>query len=86
MECGAAGVATVRIGAKVTEGQSCYYTDIYSSGLNVGAKNLVGYAGALHFTLDDQGYSIGFFPGSNSTSRHFSLVRYGRTFTCQEIR
>ena len=86
MECGAAGVVTAKLGAQIKGGEPYFYTDIYSSGLNVGAKNLTGQAGASQFTLDDQGYKIEFFPGSNSTSRRFSFVRYGKSYTCQELR
>ena len=86
MQCGSAGVVTAKLGAQITDGEPYFYTDIYSSGLNVGAKNLAGYAGASHFSLDDQGYKIGYFPGSNSTSRHFSFVRYGKSYTCNELR
>jgi len=86
MQCGSAGVVTARLGRQITDGEPYFYTDIYSSGLNVGAKNLAGYAGASHFTLDDQGYKIEYFPGSSSTSRHFSFVRYGKSYTCNELR
>jgi hypothetical protein len=86
MECGAAGVVTAILGAQIKDGEPYFYTDIYSSGLNVGAKKLAGQAGASQFTLDDKGYKIGFFPGSNSTSRHFSFIRYGKSYTCHGIR
>ena len=86
MECGAAGVVTARLGAQIKGGEPEFYTDIYSSGLNVGAKNLAGYAGASHFSLDDRGYKIGYFPGSTSTSEHYSFVRYGKSYACQPIR
>jgi len=85
MKCKAAGIVTVRLGAQISDGEPYLYTDIYSSGLNAGAKKLAGHAGASHFSPDNQGYKIGYFPGSNSTSEHYSFARYGKSYANQPV-
>ena len=86
MQCGAAGVVTARLRSQIADGEPYYYTDIYSSGLNVGAKNLAGYAGAYHFSLDDKGYKIIYMVEHNSGGEQFSFERYGKAYRCQELR
>jgi len=86
MSCGAAGVVTARIKRQITYGDPYYYTDIYSSGLNVGAKNLRGEPGASHFVVNDQGYSFSYFPGSiGSPNQTYSFSRYGTIYNCNPL-
>jgi len=86
MSCGAAGVVTARIGSQISYGDPYYYTDIYSSGLNVGAKNLRGEPGASHFVVNDQGYSFAYFPGSvGAPNQTYGFSRYGKTYKCTPL-
>ena len=87
MSCGEAGVVTARIGSRISYGEGYYYTDIYSSGLNVGANNLRGYPGASHFVVNDQGYSFAYFPGSvGSPNQTYNFSRYGKAYKCNPLR
>jgi len=87
MNCGKAGIVTARIRSQITYGEPEHYTDIYSSGLNVGAKNLRGYPGASHFAVNDQGYSFSYFEGSiGSPNQTYSFSRYGKEYKCNPLR
>lgn len=79
MSCGAAGVVTVSIGSRIPYDEQYHYTNIYSSGLNDGAKNLRGLTGAAIFSVNDEGYSFYYGSGGHSFSR------YGKEYKCYEL-
>ncbi len=78
MRCGSAGVVTAKVKG-FDGGIGPYLTDIYSDGLNVGAKNLKGMTGANHFSVNDQGYVFSYYSGD------FSFSRYGKSYKCSPL-
>jgi hypothetical protein len=85
MESGAAGTVT----AKVHPGNdwSSPRVDIYSAGLNVGAKNLRGQRGASIFVVDDKGYVFAWNePSTGDPQEGYAFHRYGKTYKCTPLR
>lgn len=78
MRCGEAGTVTAKI-KRFDGGTGPYMTDVYSDGLNVGAKNLKGMTGASHFIIEDKGYSYRYFSGD------YTFSRYGKNYKCKPI-
>lgn len=87
MECGAAGIVTAKVHPRDIRNMDNIRVDIYSAGLNVGAKNLRGQRGASIFLVDDKGY--GFIwdePSGGDPRANFSFHRYGKSYKCTPLR